>query len=280
MLLAPGDAVAFATPAYPPFLAELPQAAPRLRELPLRRGRLRSTSKRWSARSPTASACSCSRTRTTRPGRVLPRAELEAIADRCAAHDAWVLADEIHAPLVLAGAQATPFLEVGESARECGIALTSASKAFNLAGLKAAVAVTASTRARAAVARLPDLADRCGLLGVVAAEAAFTDGDPWLDAVLDRLAGNRTLLGELVARELPGVEWTPPQASYLAWLDCRGLGLGDDPAAHFLARGRVALSPGLDYGSSGAGFVRLNFGTSPELVAELVRRMAAALSPA
>jgi cystathionine beta-lyase len=73
------------------------------------------------------------------------------------------------------------------------------------------------------------------------------------------------------------MEWTPPQASYLAWLDCRRLGLGDEPAAIFLERGRVALARGLDYGEQGSGFVRLNFGTSPELVTETVRRMKAAL---
>ena len=82
-----------------------------------------------------------------------------------------------------------------------------------------------------------------------------------------------TLLGERLAAELPEIGWTPPEATYLAWLDCRALGLGDDPAAAFLERGRVALSPGLDYGRVGAGFARLNFGTSPELVAEAVARM-------
>jgi cysteine-S-conjugate beta-lyase len=188
-----------------------------------------------------------------------------------------VLADEIHAPLVLPGATHTPWLEVSDAARAHGVALTSASKAFNVAGLKAAVAVTASGRARDAVGRLPALDERAGLLGVVAAEAAFADGDPWLDAVLARLAANRSLLAELLAGELPVMAWTPPQATYLAWLDCRALGLGDDPAAAFRARGRVALSPGLEYGSPGAGFVRLNFGTSPELVTEAVRRMAAAV---
>ncbi len=112
--------------------------------------------------------------------------------------------------------------------------------------------------------RLPPLAERAGLLGVIAAEAAFADGDCWLDAVLHQLDLNRTLLGERLAAQLSDVRWIPPQGTYLAWLDCRGLGLGDDPAKTFLERGRVALSPGLDYGRTGAGFARLNFGTSPE----------------
>jgi cystathionine beta-lyase len=113
-----------------------------------------------------------------------------------------------------------------------------------------------------------------GLLGVIAAEAAFTSGDRWLDAVRDQLAANRQLLVDLLAAELPKINWNPPGASYLAWLDCRALGLGDNPSETFLQRGRVALSRGLDYGREGAGFVRLNFGTSPAHVTEAVRRMA------
>jgi cysteine-S-conjugate beta-lyase len=123
------------------------------------------------------------------------------------------------------------------------------------------------------------LSDRVGILGMIAAEAAFTYGDRWLDAVRSQLATNRELLGQLLEAELPTINWTPPQASYLAWLDCRALGLGDDPAEAFLARGRVALSRGLDYGrEEGAGFARLNFGTSPEHIVDAVQRMAAAIS--
>ena len=189
-----------------------------------------------------------------------------------------MLADEIHAPLVLKGATHTPWLEVSDAARERGIALTSASKAFNVAGLKAALMITASDRARDAVRRVPSLTDRVGLLGVIAAEAAFTSGDRWLDAVRDQLAANRRLLGDLLAAELPKINWNPPQASYLAWLDCRALDLGDNPSETFLQRGKVALSRGLDYGREGAGFVRLNFGTSSEYVTDAVHRMARAMS--
>ena len=103
-------------------------------------------------------------------------------------------------------------------------------------------------------------------------------GDRWLDAVRAQLTANRELLGELLAAELPKITWTPPDASYLAWLDCRALALGDDPHETFLRRGRVALSRGLDYGPEGAGFVRLNFGTSPEHLTDAVRRMARAIS--
>jgi cysteine-S-conjugate beta-lyase len=276
VLAAPGQTVAFATPAYPPFYTDLPQARVRLREVPLRTDRtLDANSLEVALRAGARVVVLANPHNPT--GHVLSRAELERIAETCAAHDAWVLADEIHAPLVLEGATHTPWLDVSDAARERGIALTSASKAFNVAGLKAAVAVTASATAREAMARLPELADRAGLLGVVAAEAAFSDGDEWLDAVLAQLTANRALLGERLARDLPDVCWTPPAGTYLAWLDCRALGLGDEPAATFLERGRVALMRGLDFGPAGAGHVRLNFGTSPELVDEMVRRMAAAL---
>jgi cystathionine beta-lyase len=117
-----------------------------------------------------------------------------------------------------------------------------------------------------------------GLLGVIAAEAAFTSGDRWLDAVRDQLTVNRQILGDLLAAEVPKINWNPPQASYLAWLDCRALDLGDNPSDMFLQRGRVALSRGLDYGREGAGFVRLNFGTSSEHVTDAVHRMARAMS--
>ena len=207
-------------------------------------------------------------------GRVLPRAELERLAESCAERGVWVIADEIHAPLTLPGATHVPWLKVSDAARSCGISLTSASKAFNLAGLKAALLVTASERARVAADRLPPQAVHAGLLSVVAAEAAFAEGDAWLDAVLAQLDANRTLLGRLLSEQLPEVAWTPPQASYLAWLDCRALALGDDPAAAFLERGRLALAPGTDYGRSGAGYARLNFGTSAELIADMVQRMA------
>ncbi|HEX5905440.1 MAG TPA: aminotransferase class I/II-fold pyridoxal phosphate-dependent enzyme [Propionibacteriaceae bacterium] len=179
--------------------------------------------------------------------------------------------------MVLEGATYTPWLEVSDAARECGIALTSASKAFNVAGLKAALVITASDRARDVVRQLPPLTDRVGLLGVIAAEAAFMHGDRWLDAVRKQLAVNRGFLGQLLAAQLPNITWRPPEASYVAWLDCRRLSLGDDPAATFLDRGRVALSRGLDYGREGAGFVRLNFGTSPEHVTDAIMRMARAV---
>ena len=276
-LLAPGDQVAFFTPAYPPFFAELPQARVELVLLPLGAAGVVDLEALQAALAGGVRALVLANPHNP-TGRVMRRAVLEQIADLCASYGCWVLADEIHAPLVLEGDTHTPWLEVSDAAREHGIALTSASKAFNVAGLKAALMITASDRAREAVRQVPPLTDRVGILGVIAAEAAFSHGDRWLDAVRAQLAADLELLGELLAAELPKITWTPPQASYLAWLDCRALALGDNPAEEFLARGRVALSQGLDYGREGAGFVRLNFGTSPEHLTDSVRRMARAIS--
>jgi cysteine-S-conjugate beta-lyase len=276
VLAGPHEAAAFVAPAYPPFFTALPQAVDRLEHLTAHDDG--TVDIEALSRSIAAGTRVVILTNPHNPtGRVLPRSELEVIAELCAEREVWVLADEIHAPLALPGPEHTPWLEVSDTARSCGVALTSASKAFNVAGLKAALLVTASTRMRDLVARLPDLTDQVGLLGILAAEVAFAEGDAWLDAVLAQLDGNRSLLGERLAADLPAIRWRPPGASYLAWLDCRALGIGHDPATTFLERGRLALSPGLDYGPTGAGFVRLNFGTSPDLVAEAVRRMSSAL---
>src|SRR4029453_3956030 len=277
VLTEPGAQVAFFTPAYPPFFAELPQARVELVQVPLATAGAVDLEALEAALAGGVRVLVLANPHNP-TGQIVPRPVLEQIADLCLTYDAWGLADEIHAPLVLEGATHTPWLEVSDAARNCGIALSSASKAFNVAGLKAALVITASDRSRDAVRRLPLLTDRVGILGIVAAEAAFTAGDRWLDAVQARLGTKRALLGQLLAAELSDITWRPPQASYLAWLDCRALPLGDDPAAIFRKRGRVALSRGLDYGREGAGFVRLNFGTSPEHLTDAVQRMALAMS--
>jgi cystathionine beta-lyase len=273
-VLAPGGSVAFATAGYPPFLKQLPPAGFSTVLIPLRAdgwfdldrlaAELRAGLKVLVLANP-----------HNPTGRVLPREELEQIAELCAEYGAWVLADEIHAPLVLPGATHVPWLEVSEAARQCGISLTSASKAFNLAALKAALLVTASDRAQDVVRRLPFTADQVGLLGVIAAETAFSEGDPWLDALIRQLDANRSLLVDLLADQLPGVSWKPPEATYLAWLDLSRLGLGDEPEIALLEKAKVALSSGSDYDPTSTGFVRLNFGTSPELVAEMLTRISA-----
>jgi len=183
--------------------------------------------------------------------------------------------DEIHAPLVLPGRRFVPFGSLGHEMARQAFVFTSASKGWNIPGLKCGVAIAGS---QAGTALLEERAKalRAAHLGVLASVAAFTEGRPWLDAALRQLDENRSLLAGLLGEHLPAVGYAPPQASFLAWLDCRALGLGDDPAAAFLDRGRIAVGHGPDFGAEGRGFVRLNIGTSPALIAEAVRRMAAA----
>ena len=208
-------------------------------------------------------------------GRVWSREQLLAIADICRRRDVFLLVDEIHAPLVLAGAQYVPFLSLDHETAERTVVFTSASKGWNMPGLKCGVAVARSAQSARMLRERWD-ALLAAHLGVLASVAAFTDALPWLDAALRQLEDNRMLLARRLAEHLPSVRYVPPEASFLAWLDCRELGLGDNPAAQFLARGRVALSQGPDFGAQGRGFARLNIGTSPELIEEAVRRMASA----
>lgn len=275
VLAGPGAAVGFATPAYPPFFRELGSLGMRVVTVGLTPDGSIDLDALDAALEGGLSAFVLSNPHNP-TGRVLPKSELEAIAERCAARGTWVLADEIHAALVLPGATHVPWLEVSDAARSCGIALTSASKAFNLAALKTAFIVTADERARALADRIGSQLDHASLLGEIAAEVAFVEGDTWLDAVIDQLDRNRSQLATELRECLPAVRWRPPQATYLAWLDCRGLDLDGEPADVFLQRGRVALSAGLDYGEPGAGHARLNFATSAQHLSEAVARIRAA----
>jgi cystathionine beta-lyase len=269
VVTAPGAGVIVTPPVYPPFFHDVRHAGREIVEAPLAGADLDLGAIERAFEAGAEALLLCNPHNPL--GRVWSAGELAAVADVAAEHGAWVISDEIHGPLAR---EYTPFLQVSERA----FALTSASKAFNLAGLKLGLIVTAGGEARDRVARMGSEGHwRAGYLGAVAAEAAFRDGDEWLDETLATLEGNRHLLAELLAERLPDVRYTPPQAGFLAWLDCRALGLGDDPAAAFLERGRVALSRGLDFGAQGAGFARLNIGTRPELVDEAVARMAAAL---
>jgi len=207
-------------------------------------------------------------------GTVHTREELAAVAALARAHGVLVLADEVHAPMTLAGATHVPYLTIDEDA----LALVSASKAWNVPGLKCALAVAASDAGSAHLAKLPaHVPFHAGHYGVLSALAAFDKGEAWLDALAAHLARQHERLAGLLAEQLPEVTAAPAQAGYLAWLDCRVLGLGADPSETFLERGRVALSPGPTFGREGDGFARLNLGTSGELLAEAVRRLARAV---
>lgn len=289
LITEPGDAVVVNAPVYPPFYAFVTHAGRRVVEARLGMdGRIDLES--LDAAFDTAARMSdrvayllCNPHNPT--GAVHSADELTRIATLSRDHGVRVVSDEIHAPLVLAGASFTPYLSVAGA--EDAFAVTSASKAWNLAGLKAAL-VVAGPEAAADLDRMPEeVSHGASHLGVIAHTAAFNAGEAWLDALLAGLSANRELLGRLIAQHLPLVGYTPPQGTYLAWLDCRRLGLdepdsGDGPgivselagpARAFLDRARVALSSGHVFGSGGAGHVRLNFATSQAVLTEAVTRM-------
>ena len=272
-LTEPGDGVIVTPPCYPPFFDGIPEAGRRVVEVPLAGGELDLDGIDAALAAGARALLLSSPHNPT--GRVFDRPTLEAVAEITDRHAALVLSDEIHAPITLAGATHTPFGALGDRR---AVVLASASKAFNLAGLKCAIAVAGSDEVAAELDQLPEeIRFRAGILGVIASQAAFEHGDAWLDELLAALDANRRRLGELLAEHLPEVGYSPPEASFLAWLDCRALELPDDPAAVFLERGRVALEPGPRFGAPGRGFARFNFGCSPAVLEEAVERMTRAM---
>lgn len=275
----PGDAVAMHVPAYPPFLSTLRTMGRRLVPVPVER----TGAGEWSF-DPQRLARDVAGSRARAlvlvnphnpSGRSFSRAELEALASVADKRDLLVIADEVHADLTYPPGTHLPFGSL-PGAAERTVTLTSATKAFNLAGIRCAVAHIGPGAVRSAFAKLPPLMfGAVSAPGVAATLAAWEHGGDWLEAVLRRLAANR----EIIARELgpAGMGYQPPDATYLAWLDCRGIGLPADPAAFFLDAAKVRLSPGPDFGPGGAGFARLNFATSEAVLTEICGRMAAAV---
>jgi cysteine-S-conjugate beta-lyase len=214
--------------------------------------------------------------------------ELRGVAEHARRFGVRVVSDEIHAPVILAGTRFIPYLSVPGA--ENAFALISASKAWNLSGLKAALAI-AGPEAAADLRRMPEeVSHGPSHLGIIAHAEAFRTGGDWLDALLLGLDENRTLLGDLITEHLPGVKCLRPQGTYLAWLDCQQLGVDEEaadglavvadlsgPARWFLDHAHVALSSGHVFGTGGAGHVRLNFATSRAILTEAVSRMGLAL---
>jgi cysteine-S-conjugate beta-lyase len=171
-----------------------------------------------------------------------------------------------------------PYASLSPATARHTVTATSASKAWNLPGLKAAQLILSNDDDVAHWARVGFMfAHGASTPGVVANTAAYDDGAAWLDGVLAYLDGNRRLLGELLADRLPGVRWTPPEGTYLAWLDCRDLGLPMSAGDFFLERAGVAMVDGPACGGPGAGHVRLNFATPRPVLTAIVDRMAEAL---
>ena len=275
----PGEGVVMQTPVYPPFLRSVEWTGRRLIENPLREGAERYGVDIDGLDEAAAQArvlLLCNPHNPT--GRVLERDELEGIVEIAARHDLVIVSDEIHADLAYAGATHIPTATV-PGAAERTITLTSATKSFNIPGARAAVLHFGSENLKARFsAAIPDhLLGRPSRFGMDATIAAWSGGDPWLAEVLAYLDRNRRTVTDWVGSQ-PGVKSHPPEATFLAWLDCRDLKLSTSPCEFFLERAKVGLSDGADFGGPGIGHVRLNFGTSAEILDEILDRMSRALA--
>jgi len=212
-------------------------------------------------------------------GRVFRRDELERMAEVCLRRGLLICADEVHCELTFSRQRHVPIASLDAEIAARTITLMAPSKSFNLPGLKCSVAIipNASLREKFVAAQL-DLVRAVNVLGYTAALAAYRDGQPWLDALLRYLEANRDFVVEYARSKLPGVRAASPEATYLAWLDCREADLPDsDPYTFFLDEARVALTDGKAFGRGGAGFVRLNFACPRATLAEGLDRMRHAL---
>ncbi len=212
-------------------------------------------------------------------GRVFTASEMAALTEVVDRHGGRVFSDEIHAPLVYPGAAHLPYASTSQTAAHHTLTATSASKAWNLAGLKCAEVILTSDADEQRWQSMGGFASQgASTAGVVASIAAFREGEPWLADALDYLDGNRRVLADLLARDLPGVRYQPPEATYLAWLDCTGLPLSGPPGALVTERAHVSVIDGPLCGAGGAGSFRVNFATPQPILVDIVARVADALN--
>jgi cystathionine beta-lyase len=211
-------------------------------------------------------------------GRVFSRDELEELANFCLQYDLYICSDEIHCDLLFAGHAHLPIASLSPEMETRTITVMAPSKTFNIPGLKYAFAVIPDATLRASFqAARADLVSEPNILGLVAALAAYEDGEEWLRQCLAYLEANRDYLVDFVRLNMPHVRLAVPEGTYLAWLDCRERDLPSGPYRFFLDQARVALGDGARFGAGGDGFVRLNFGCPRSILAEGLDRMAAAL---
>jgi cystathionine beta-lyase len=211
-------------------------------------------------------------------GRVFRREELEAIAAIAVEHDLVVVSDEIWMDVVFPDHRHIPFATVSPQAAEQTIVLTSATKSFSIAGVRCAVAIFGSQALRARFDTLPvRMRGVPSILGVRATVAAWREGGAWFDAVMRQLDTNRRTVAAFMQERLTAVRHRMPEGTYLSWLDFGALDLDRSAAAFMLERARVGLNDGDDFGGGGH-CARLNFATTPAILAEICGRIAQALA--
>lgn len=276
----PGDGVLVQTPIYPPFLSA-----------PVNQGRDLQTAELICGRQGahlyysidadaleaaiTPHSCLFLLCHPHNPtGRLFDTEELTRLAAICARHDLVICSDEVHCDLVLDGKPHRPLASLSPDIAERCITLMAPSKSFNIAGLGISFAIVQNpTLLRQLKTAAEGIVPYVNVLGYQAAIAAYRDCDDWLAALRVYLAGNRNYLLDYLASELPGIRTTRAEATYLAWLDCRQIGIPGNPSRFFLKSAKVALNDGETFGPGGTGFVRLNFGCPRSTLARGLERM-------
>jgi cystathionine beta-lyase len=278
----PGDGILIQTPVYPPFLGA-PKNAGRLRqEMELTRG----FDGQYTIDFEAFENAITEKTRLfilcnphNPVGRVFQPEELTRMAEICLKHQVVICSDEIHGDLIFSGYRHVPMASLSPEIAQNTITLMAPSKTFNIAGLECSFFIIQNPELRKKVLHGGQgMSGWVNLMGQTAALAAYREGQPWLDEVLSYLEGNRDFLFDYVRRELPGVKMGKPQATYLAWLDCREAGIQGNPSEFFLQKARVAVNDGATFGKGGEGFVRLNFGCPRPMLVEALERMKKALT--
>ena len=276
----PGDGVIVLTPIYPPFLKSARAGGRRLIDCPLDPHGWRLDAERLEAAAMEPDARAILLCNPHNPtGRAFSAVELTTIAEAAERYDLLIVSDESWGDLVHPGARHVPIASISSATAARTVTISAASKAFNLAGLCCAAAHVGHDGVHDAIKALPgDVLGGVGSLGAEASVAAWMRGDEWLDETCVHLTAMRDHVAARLSTEMPDARFTLPEATYLAWLDLRAYGLGDDPARALLEDARVALSPGPDFGEHGAGFARLNFATTRPILDEILDRIVARLT--
>lgn len=281
-LLSPGDGVVVQTPIYAPIRAAPLHWGLRRIEVPLR-----PTPSGLSANLPalnevlaeagTKALLLCNPHNPI--GKVYDAHELIAISTACLRHNVMIISDEIHGDLVFEGARHRPIAALDPEIAERSVTLMSTSKTYNIAGLKASFAIIPNASVRQAfVSARAGMVDSVNVIGLIATEAALRECESWRLSLLSYLQGNRDFLARELMRRMPMIGFKPPQASFLAWLNCGSLALSAEPAQFFLEEAGIGVSAGKEFGALGVGHVRLNFGCRRATLAAALDRLEQAVT--
>ncbi|HSB66993.1 MAG TPA: MalY/PatB family protein [Anaerolineales bacterium] len=273
----PGGGVLIQTPVYPPFFRTAANAGMVLQESMLKRPANGKYEVDWDD----FEAAFTDRSRIfilcnphNPVGRVYRQAELERMAEICLRHGVTICSDEIHCDLLYSGYRHIPIASLDDEIAQNTITLMSPTKTFNLAGLQCSFAIVQNPDLRKKMEQsMQGLVMWVNLMGMIAAIAAYRDGQEWLDQVLGYMESNRDYLAEYVAQQLPQIKMVKPEGTYLAWLDCRDANITGNPCEFFIQAARVGFNDGATFGKGGEGFVRLNFACTRATLTQALGQM-------